>query len=40
VLSLKENTTQHWFSYYQIGRKYLKSFMTDRLNIIFDGFGV
>jgi len=22
VLSLKENATQHWFSYYQIARKY------------------
>jgi len=29
VMSLKENTTQHWFSYVQIVRKYLNYFMTD-----------
>ena len=40
VLSLKEKTTQHWFSYLQIARKYLQSFMTDPLNIIFDDFGI
>ena len=33
VLSLKEKTTQHWFSYFQIACKYLKSFMTNPLNI-------
>ena len=40
VLNLKEKTTQHWFSYFQIARQYLKSFMTDPLNIIFDDFGI
>ena len=38
VLSLKEKTTQHWFSCFQIDRKYLKSYMTDPLNIILDNF--
>jgi len=32
VLSLKEKTTQHWFSYFQIAHKYKQSFMTDPLN--------
>jgi len=40
VLSLKEETTQHWFSYFQITRKYLKPFMNNPLNIIFDNFGI
>ena len=31
ALSLKQKTTQHWFSYC----KYLKSFKTDMLNISF-----
>jgi len=35
VLSLKEKTTQAWFTYLHIIRKYGKSFMTDLLNIIF-----
>ena len=39
VLSLKEKaTTQHWFFYFQIARKYLKSFITHPLNIIYDDF--
>ena len=40
VLSLKEKTTQHWFSYFQIACKYLKYFMTDPLNMIFYDFGI
>ena len=40
VLSKKENTTQHWFSYFEIDSKYQKSFMTDQLNIIFADFGI
>ena len=40
VLSLKEKTTQHWFSYFQIACKYLKYFMTNPLNIIFYNFGI
>jgi len=40
VLSIKEKTTQHWFSYFQIARKYLTYFMTDLLNTIFDDFGI
>jgi len=40
VLSLKEKTTQHWFSYFQIARKYYNSFMIDPLNIVFDDFGI
>ena len=41
VLSLKEKaTTQHWFSYFQIDRKYLKYFITHPLNIIIDDFGI
>jgi len=35
-LSLKEKAVQHWFSYYQIARKYKQSFMTISLCIIFD----
>mgnify|MGYP006890319217 CR=1 FL=1 len=31
---------QHWFSYFQIASKYLKSFTTDLLNIIFDDFSI
>jgi len=34
VLSLKEKATQHWLFYFQIARKYYKSVMTNRLNII------
>ena len=37
VLSLKEKTTQTWFSYFQIASKY--SCMTDLLNIVYD-FGI
>jgi len=40
VLSLKEKATQHWFSYYQIARKYKQSFMTDPLSIIFYAFSI
>ena len=40
VLSLKEKTTQPWFSYFQIACMYLKYFMTDPLNIIFDNFNI
>ena len=41
VSSLKEKkTTQQLFSYFQIARQYLKSFMTDPLNIISDEFGI
>ena len=40
ALSLKENTTQHWFFYFQITHKYWTSFMTDLLNIIFDDFRI
>jgi len=40
VLSLKEKTTQPWFSYFQIACKYLKYFMTDALNIIYDDFDI
>jgi len=39
-LSLKEITTQHWFSYLQIVHKYLKYCMINLLNIIFDDFGI
>ena len=39
-LSLKEKATQHWFSYYQIARKYKQSFMTNPLSIIFDAFSI
>jgi len=31
---------QHWFSYFQIARKYWTSFMANPLNIIFDNFGI
>ena len=34
VLSLKEKATQHCSSYFQIACKYIKSFMTNPLNII------
>ena len=40
VLSLSEKTTQHWFSYFQITRRYWKSFTTRLLYIIFDVFGI
>ena len=40
VLCLKEKTTQHWFSYFQIAHKYQTSFMSDPLNIFFDDFGI
>ena len=40
VLSLKEKTTQHWFSYLQIARNYLHSFRTDPVNTVFDNFGI
>ena len=40
VLSLKEETIQHWFSYFQIACKYLKSYLTDLINIIFDNFSI
>ena len=39
VLSLKEKTTQHWFSYFLIANKDLTYFRTDPLNIILDDFG-
>ena len=35
VLSLKDKTAQHWFSYLQFVRKYSKYLKTDPLNIIF-----
>jgi len=38
VLSLKEKTTQPWFTYFEIARKYWKSFKIDPLNIILDNF--
>jgi len=35
------NTSQRWFSYFQIACKYLQqSFITDPLNIIFDDFDI
>jgi len=37
VLSLKEKTAQHWFSYLGVTKNY---FMTDPLNIIFDNFDI
>jgi len=40
VLSLREKNKHHWFSYFQIGRNYFKSFMTDTFNIIFDYFAI
>ena len=40
VSNLKEKTTQHWFSYFQIAGKYLKYFMTNPLNIIFYDFSI
>jgi len=39
VFSVKEKTTQPWFSYSQIAHKYQPYFITDPLNIIFDDFG-
>ena len=36
----KEETTQHWFSYFQIARKYSKSFMTILFKNCFDDFGI
>ena len=40
VLSFEEKTTQPWFTYFQIAGKYLKSFKTNLLNIIFDEFSI
>ena len=40
VLNLTEKNTIHWFSYFQIDCKYLKSFKTHPLNNIFDNFGI
>ena len=40
VFNLKEKTTQHWVFFCQIACKYLRCFMTDSLNIIFDDFGI
>jgi len=40
MFSLKEKTTQPWFTYFQIARKYMYSFMTYPLNIIFDDFRI
>ena len=31
--------THHWLFYFQIASKFLKSFMTDPINIIFEDFG-
>jgi len=40
-LSLEEKQQHNiGFSYFQTACKYLKSFMTDPLNIIFDTFGI
>ena len=41
VLSLEEKTTQHWFSYFQIARKYYicVKILYDKPVIIFDDFG-
>ena len=36
VLSLKEKSTQHWFSCFQIACKYQHSFMTNPLNNYLD----
>ena len=38
ALSLIENTTQPWFTFFQIARKYWTYFMTHPLNITFDNF--
>ena len=40
VLSLKEKTTQHWFSYFQIARMYYNYFTFDTLTFIFNGFSI
>jgi len=40
VLSFEEKTTQHWLTYFQIADKYLTSFNTNPLNIIFDEFSL
>ena len=40
VLSLKEKTTQPWFTYFQIVGKYEQSFKTNLLTIIFDDFSI
>ena len=40
ALNLKEKTPLHWFSYFQIDCKYLKSFKTHPFNIMFDDFGI
>ena len=39
ICGLGEKTKQHWFSYFQIARKYF-SFMTDMLSIIFNNLGI
>ena len=36
----RRKTTRHWFSYFQIAQKYLKMFLTDSLNLMFDNFGI
>jgi len=33
-LSFEDKTTQHWFSFFQIARKYYKSYVTDPLNTV------
>ena len=40
VLSLKQKTTQPWFTYFQTAGKYKTSFKTNRLTIITDDFGI
>jgi len=43
VVFERKTTTQLWFSYLQIARNYfiyVKTFMTNLLNIIFDDFGI
>jgi len=42
-VEFERKTTQLWFSYLQIARKYfinVKTFMTNPLNIIFDDVGI
>jgi len=38
VFSLKKKPQKHWIFYFQIAKTYLKSFMTNPLNIIFGRF--
>jgi len=40
VLSLKEKTTQHWFSCFQNACKYFKSFDWPVIHIIYDDFSI